>query len=843
MTGALVIGTGTILPNAFAQSAPQADPVPFWWFHGELEAGGRMFLNNPQRNGVNSAGQNSLAKYYEYSTIKPGAFLDGHVATGSKDGLYQVDVWAKNVGYSDQKFNVDASQAGQQYFNFEWDQTPHVYSTSAQTLYNGVGTNALTLPSGLGTQLYNASGGASGAALNATRAAAVKKIIDANVHQTDIGIRRDTGSVEYIWTPTDAWKVDVNYSHLHRTGTQIDGVVFTPGTGGARVDAIKPVDDTTQNFGFNGEYAGTSPWNRKFNFKLGYNGSVYKDGYSSYTVQNPFCQDTGGLSGCPGTGNSGSYKTEQMPLWPDNQANGFTGTLGADLPAKSRYMGTVSYSMMRQNQDFLPYSINSNPSGWTAANGNPSSTSSLPASSLNGAINTLLLNNVVTTQITPDLKSKLTYRYYDYNNTTPRLYFKDWVIADYISGKARSSDYAPFQNTTQSYLKQNAGADLNWHPTRQWNLGVAYGYERYDWYGADTNVTNENSGKIFADWKPISAVTMRSSYLYSQRRYDTYNDYTNVANVYWPNNTSTSSVTQNQSYRQLMFADRDRNQAKLYVDVKLAPMLTVTPTAGLRYDNYLNTVNLGSLTTSCSGSNCTGAGTYNGVALNGTQPGLIHNNAWNWGLDAAYVLNPDTTFMASYTREYRNQETIYCGNAAVSGTNGNGFCSAFSGGSSGTGYASGSTDNIMKDAVDTYMAKVRYAAIPNKLDFDLGYTLSMANSSLSVNPTPVPSQTAGVATVAGGPYPDQKTTYQRFDVISRYTFDHDVVQRMGLQGDVFVKLRYAYERTRVTNWQNDTVQNYMWSTNNQSLGYMTWLAGNNPNYDVHLIAASLGIRW
>jgi MtrB/PioB family decaheme-associated outer membrane protein len=840
MTGALVIGTGTILPSAFAQSAPQAEPVPFWWFHGELEAGGRMFLNNPQRNGVNSAGQNSLAKYYEYSTIKPGAFLDGHVATGSKDGLYQVDVWAKNVGYSDQKFNVDVSQAGQQYFNFEWDQTPHVYSTSAQTLYNGVGTNTLTLPSGLGTQLYNATSScqATGCALNATQAAAVKKIIDNNVHQTDIGIRRDTGSVEYIWTPTDAWKIDANYSHLHRTGTQIDGVVFTPGTSGSRVDAIKPVDDTTQNFGLNGEYAGTSPWNQKFNFKLGYGGSVYNDASSSYTVQNPFCQDSGGLSNCVGTGTTGSYKTEQMPLWPDNRANAFTATLGADLPAKSRYMGTASYSMMRQDQNFLSYSIN------------PTFTSSLPASSLNGGTNTVLLNNVVTTQITPDWKSKLTYRYYDYNNTTPSLYFKDWVLTDYISGKARSGDYAPFQTLYPSYLKQNAGVEETWHPTRHWNLGAAYGYEHYNWYSAaDTNATYENSGKVFADWKPFGWVTTRASYQYSARRNDGYNDFANLSSIYWPTattgttTTSASTVLTNQSYGNLMFADRDRNQAKLFVDVVVAPQLTLTPTAGLRYDHYLNTVNLGSLTTSCSGSNCTAAGTYNGVALNGTQPGLIHNNAWNWGLEGAYVLNSDTTFMVSYMREYRDQETIYCGNSAASGSTGNGFCSAFSGGSSGTGYPNGSNDNTMRDTVDTYMAKVRYAAIPNKLDFDFGYTVSVANSSLSVAPLTVPTQSGGVVTVAGGPYPDQKTTYQRFDVMGRYKLDQDLVQRIGLQGEVAVKLRYAYERNRVTNWQNEKVQTYMWSTNNQTLGYQTWLAGDNPNYNVHLLAASLVVSW
>ena len=53
--------------------------------------------------------------------------------------------------------------------------------------------------------------------------------------------------------------------------------------------------------------------------------------------------------------------------------------------------------------------------------------------SLDGSINTLLVNNVVTTQITPDLKTKLSYRYYDYNNQTPELNIADWIIADAAS--------------------------------------------------------------------------------------------------------------------------------------------------------------------------------------------------------------------------------------------------------------------------------------------------------------------------------------------------------------------------------------------------------------------------
>jgi hypothetical protein len=57
--------------------------VPGWWYHYYVEAGARAFLNNPQRDGVAAFGGQSLAKYYEYSTIKPGPFLDGRASTGS----------------------------------------------------------------------------------------------------------------------------------------------------------------------------------------------------------------------------------------------------------------------------------------------------------------------------------------------------------------------------------------------------------------------------------------------------------------------------------------------------------------------------------------------------------------------------------------------------------------------------------------------------------------------------------------------------------------------------------------------------------------------------------------
>ena len=94
-------------------------------------------------------GQQSLAKFYEYRDLRPGPFANVWLSTGSRDGLYEVDVGGKNIGYDDQHYYLEASKAGQHYFNFDWDQTPHLYSTSAQTFYQGVGTGALTLPPGL----------------------------------------------------------------------------------------------------------------------------------------------------------------------------------------------------------------------------------------------------------------------------------------------------------------------------------------------------------------------------------------------------------------------------------------------------------------------------------------------------------------------------------------------------------------------------------------------------------------------------------------------------------------------------------------------------------------------
>jgi MtrB/PioB family decaheme-associated outer membrane protein len=788
----------TFYPTEFPPPAP-----PGWWYHYYVEAGARAFLNNPQRDGVAAFGGQSLAKYYEYSTIKPGPFLDGWASTGSNDGLYQINAWANNVGYSDQQYQLDASKAGEHYVSIGWDQIPHLYSTSAQTFYNGLGSTSLTLPPGLSNQFFNDAGCTPGPAgcgfpITPANAAKLQQDITSSTHQSDIGIRRDTVSVDYRYTPNDHWDLRAGYASTRRTGTQPDAVLFSPSTAGVRVDVPKPVADTTQNYGASGEYAGTSFWNQKFNVKVAYAGSTYTDDASAYTVENPFCP-SGAVNVVCAPSFSPSAPTALMSSWPNNQANGASMTAGVDLPYNSRYMGTVAYTNMRQNQPFLPFTLTpfsttgGVPTGWGGTPGIPvTSVAALPAQSLNGNINTLLVNNVITTQVTPDLKIKTSYRFYDFDNGSPEIKFADWMLVDAVSAKSFFAPLAPVQSISISYNKQNVGSEINWRPSNEWNLGAMYGFERYDWVRTDVNSTQENSGKAYVDWRPIDWVTARASVLASERRYDSYNYLAFVGLAQWPNGDEVTRYST--AYRQFMFDNRDRLRAQASIAVDVFDNITMTPTVSIRDDEYhLDPA---------------------------TEVGLNSDKAISAGVEVAWVAGPDTKFVMSYMRDHQEQLISSAGQAVPPFPP--------------TAYY---TANVV-DTIHTYLFGITHALIPNKLDVELTYRFVFENNSQPL----IFANGTGPSAATGGQFPDVTNTYQRLEAMAKYTFDDDFVRSMGWNGKVTARLRYAWENNRVTNWQIDPMKTYMYSVTTNA-GYMTWLAWDNPNFNVHRIGASLSFAW
>ena len=766
----------TGLAAMYLGNAPPSEPG--WWTHGELEFGVRGFTSAPPRDGSGAYNSNvwqqgqNLAGYYQYSTVAPGAFGGGHIATGSNDGLYQADIWANNIGYSDQSYLLYLSKIGEQYLTLQWDQSPHLYSTTAQTPYVGIGTDNLTVPS---------------------QKASLAALVGAGeLHQTDIGIQRNTASVNYRWTPTEAWDFNVDYSHMSRDGTlPYGGVIGIPTTTGNTATNYAmvptPVHDSTQNYSATGEYVGTSFWGQRYTLKLGYQGSTYHDDSLSYDIENP-------LSG------AGAGLIARELMWPDNQANGFVSTLAADLPHASRYVGTFNYTSMTQNSPFQPMSAN--------FTGMATSVNPLPANSLNGDINTYLSNNVLTTKITPELTNKLSYRYYDFDNETPQLLFYQWISYDQTSCCGEGA----IQSLTMKYAKQDASEALNWRPSQYWNWNADYTFERYDWTQADVTATNENSGKISVDYKPFIWLTARSSASYGYRTYENYNYVNNVWSIQIPNAAtlplvcgpaSNAACTQStfgyaSAYQQFMFDNRQQTRGQFALDVVVLPRITVSPT--IRYDDDYYGINP----------------TY--------QEGIDDRKSLSWGADVAYAASGDFNLVFSYYKEY-GYMSMYGVNIPHGAACGNVGCGP---GSPGT-TTYGASDNA---TVDTISAGAEWAAIPDKLQLNVRLALSKGSDQETL------WQQSGAAPT-GGQYPADTTWFTHLDATAIYKFDPTWVRSLGWKGDVKAKLRYTWESNSVSNWQNDSVLPF---STTQGANYLL-LASDNPNYNVQMLAASLIASW
>lgn len=785
------------IPTSAVQAEPIKNTVPVmamesgWYYYGEVEAGGRFFIERPPSGfGQAAAPQfwltpqtsDSRAKFEEYGELRSWSVDSVHIASGSRDGVYALDFWANNVGYNNQSYYLDLSKVGEHYLSFGWDQTPHLLSTSAKTVFDGAGTTNLTVNDGLQANLQanvvNAT--AAGAAGVAARTA-IEGFINNAEKSLTLGTQRDKFSAAYRNTQDANWEFNVDYSNDHKTGTKPLAMNWGSGFPSNIVEVIQPIDERIQNISASAQFIGTSFWGKRFVTNLKYSGSFYDNALTALNVENPFCLTT--------TGAPANCRSDlRMPLAPSNMANAFTFNNVADLPWQSRLATTVQYNMMRQDDPFVSTAIN----GLTPA--------AFPATSANAKADALLVNNILTTQITKDVKSTIKYRYYDYDNRTPELFWTNYVRAD-----SQVVTPAPFRkNLAIGYTKQNASAELNWHALSWLRLGAMYGWEQYDRTRRDVNVTNEHTGKITADADLWDGVVARGSVAYSERRYDKYDEVAFVEDI---GGQFSENLT---AMRKFDIANRDRLKIEGLLEIPLSRSVTISPFVGLRNDSYPQDV---------------------------TNPqnliiGLSKDDGWNAGFDATIQVNPNVRVMLGYNYEERQRHLAdCCGNAA------GGLIPA----------------NIWQSDIGqryhTYLASLDWQAIPDKLKFRFSYLFS---GSSEVNDTTVCSSNAAGCTGTGTgvpftQFPKESNQFQRFSAIAFYNVDPAFVRQMGWMGEVVVKTRYTYESNRNINWASDSMTPYI-PTADQTVdltggGRSIFLAYYNPNYVAQMLALTVSFKW
>jgi MtrB/PioB family decaheme-associated outer membrane protein len=717
--------------------APAVEPLG-WWYEGFAEVGGRFNLNNPDRK--------TLGKFYEYRDLRPGVFGNFFFGAHRVNDPFDIEVWGKNVGWDDQAFGLDIAKPGAYYLTLGWDETPHVFTKNAKTLYNGVGTNNLTLP-----VFLSAPPGADDAAT-----------IAANSKTIDLKVRRDTASAAARWTPSDNWDFNADYSHTHREGTMALGAVSFSGPTVTRstFELPRPVDETTQNGSLKGEYAGSTPWGKPFNVALAGGVSVYDNSDTSLSFQNPW--------------NPVDTATRPLnnlySLAPSNQAQNISVSGGVGLPFNSRYMGTFQYSNLQSDDANLPWTNN------TAYGATPSFlTPSRDAS-------TTLFNNVLHTQITSDLKSTLRYRYYNYDtkDDSPAVVFAPWY-SNPDSKSATNKIADDEERFPRNFTKQNADAQLAWQTFKWLTVGAGYGWERWDrGIYRDAPVTNESTGKVFADAK-WGWSTLRTSLQFGERRYDDYQTPPVAGGV-------------TDAFRMRDLANRDRTKGQFLWAIDVTRMVTVSPNGGFLLDDYQTNFNF----------------------FDPTEAGIKKAHSWNAGADVTFNMSRNVALFASYNYEEGDRQVYTQGNP---------------------------TDKLSIETTDrthTFIFGSKVTVIPEKLYVDANYTYTRSTSEWNLNCTPAGCQYGPPLAT----FPDSHNTMNRLDVQAKYVLDDSFMRNAGFAGKAYVKARVLWERNSNDAWQPLQDQlGWLVNASDNTTRYSIWMGTGNPNYDVVLAQLSFGVKW
>ena len=154
----------------------------------------------------------------------------------------------------------------------------------------------------------------------------------------------------------------------------------------------------------------------EFQLNFEYQGSHFENHDNSVTWENPYLANAawspnagfppsapcfGVTEGC-GLGRKGEA--------PGNWFNQIIASGGYNLPWNTRVMANAAFGWMVQNDTYLPYTVNQ-----ALLSPIP-----LPRSSLDGLINTTVINFVVASRPLPNTRVDLRYRYDDRNNESPR---------------------------------------------------------------------------------------------------------------------------------------------------------------------------------------------------------------------------------------------------------------------------------------------------------------------------------------------------------------------------------------------------------------------------------------
>jgi MtrB/PioB family decaheme-associated outer membrane protein len=432
-----------------------------------------------------------------------------------KDG-YFANAEARDLGLDTRSLAANAGREGLYSLRVGYAEIPHLGSDTARTPFLGAGGADLTLPAGF----------------PADTTAAMP--LTTTLRPVELGVKRSRIDLGASVGSEGGWRYSLSARRDVRDGTERKAGSFYATT----TQLPSPVNQVTNQIEASAAYSGA-----RLHATLAYSVSTFRNDDRSLTWQNPF---TAGIVGTD---------AGQLALAPDNSFHQLSATVGYQLSPAVRASGDIALGRATQDARYLAPTLNG---GLLVA--------ALPATSLDGRVDTLDASLRLTAAATDRLRLAASLTRNEHDNKTTSLAYQQ-VSTDMFVSNLRS-------NLPYSYTRDRLKLSADWRGPDGWKLAGGAEHDRLDRTNQETGETREATVWARVTAQPLAALGVSLKLAHAQRDNSGYD-----ARTQW-------YPTQNPLMRMFNQADRRRDSLGLRADWNASDGVSVGFNADLTHDDY-----------------------------------------------------------------------------------------------------------------------------------------------------------------------------------------------------------------------------------------------------------------
>ena len=457
-----------------------------------------------------------------------------------------------DLGFDSRRVLLQWGRQGTDELRIAWRESPKYQSNSGATPFLETAPGQLVLPAN-----WSASGDLTSG----------MPALTASLGSLEIREQRRRFELGYVRELAQGWQAAIDFDYENRDGRRAIGGMFGSNGGNSRAAFLPlPVDDTTQRFGLK-----VARQTVDYLLTLSYEASSFNQSQNAVEWQNPFGAHP---QWAPGAGFPDGRGL--LALDPDNRFQQLQ--LGSSFRLGEASTASLVIARGRYDQDdtFFDYTVNSLLTVETP----------LPRSSLDGRIDTTLLDFRLTSRLSPRLHLATSFRLDDRDNKTP--------VAAYRYVPSDSQPQIAIENSRlnrpYSYSEQRFASDLRYRVARGVQMTAGFRFRDRQRDFSEVNNTEEFEYVAGMRWNRSGDLALSVDYLHNNRNIDSYIGNRPLLRTRLPGTVDAEDFENHPLLRKYYLAARDRDQVRLRADLNVGTRVTLGWDGSYSRDTYDDTI-------------------------------------------------------------------------------------------------------------------------------------------------------------------------------------------------------------------------------------------------------------